>query len=70
MADILQVKCGGSVGTRPLGRVRREEQNESDLAVSKGTLSHLVVAVVRLLGARRIGLLSLRFLLCRVTEAT
>lgn len=43
LADVLQVKCGGSIGTRrrglSLGRVRREERNESNLVWSKGTLS-------------------------------
>lgn len=62
------------MGTRwrglSLGRVRREKQDESDLVLSKGTLSHLVVAVVQLLGAGRAGLLFFRFLLSPVTEAT
>lgn len=61
------------MGTRQrglsLGRVRTEEQNESDLALSKGTLSHVVVAVVHLLGDTRVGLLFFRFLLQLVTEA-
>ena len=46
-----------------LGRVRSEEQNESDFVLSKGTLSHVAGAVVHLLGETRAALLFFRFLL-------
>lgn len=53
------------MGTRQrglsLGRVRTEEQNESDLVLSEGALSHVVVTAVHLLGERRAALLFFRF---------
>lgn len=52
-----------------LGRVKTEEQNESHLVLSKGTLSHVAGAVVHLLGETRVGSLFFRLLLQWVTEA-
>lgn len=60
------------MGTRQrglsLGRMRTEEQNESDLVLSEGAPNHVVVTVVHLLGERTAALLFFRFLLQRGTE--